>query len=66
MAPFKLAAYRLPEQLLGDLAAIKVRDGIPVSEQVRRALEAWVESRSLRPPSTTQPRKRRTAKEGRP
>ena len=42
MSPKKLAAFRLDEQTIEALAAIKERVGIPVAEQVRRALEQWI------------------------
>ncbi len=42
MSPKKLAAFRLDEQTIDALAAIKERVGIPVAEQVRRALEQWI------------------------
>ena len=42
MSPKKLAAFRLDEQTIEALAAIKERVGIPVAEQVRRALEWWI------------------------
>jgi hypothetical protein len=38
----KLTTFRLEEELLEALQRIKDRDGIPVSEQVRRALQRWV------------------------
>jgi len=48
--------FRLDDELLAALHRIKNRDGISVSEQVRRALVHWLESRgeSL-PPSQTKP-----------
>jgi hypothetical protein len=37
---------------LGDaLKAIKERDGIPESEQLRRAVSAWVEQRGIKLPA---------------
>jgi hypothetical protein len=47
MSPSKIAAFRLDEKLLVALQEIKTRDGIPVSEQVRRALQAWVKSKGV-------------------
>lgn len=35
-------AFRIDEDVLATLRAIKERDGVPISEQVRRALAAWV------------------------
>jgi len=37
----------LDEDLLAALQVVKVRDGIPLSEQVRRALQAWVEQKGV-------------------
>ena len=50
MTPLKQTAFRLDEDLLGALQAIKVRDGIPLSEQVRRALLAWAEAKGVMKP----------------
>jgi hypothetical protein len=47
MTPSKIAAFRLDEGLLASLQEIKIRDGIPVSEQVRRALQTWIESKGV-------------------
>ena len=41
------ASFRLEPALLAALQAIKERDGVPVSEQVRRALQAWIETRGV-------------------
>lgn len=35
-------AFRIDEDVLAALRAIKERDGVPISEQVRRALAEWV------------------------
>jgi hypothetical protein len=45
--PLKQTAFRIDAALLASLQDIKRRDGVPVSEQVRRALQAWVESRGV-------------------
>jgi antitoxin component of RelBE/YafQ-DinJ toxin-antitoxin module len=39
--------FRLKEEILAQLQAIKERDGIPVSEQVRRALQAWIAEKGV-------------------
>jgi antitoxin component of RelBE/YafQ-DinJ toxin-antitoxin module len=44
----KQTAFRLDEEILAALHAIKERDGIPISEQVRRALKAWAESKGVK------------------
>jgi antitoxin component of RelBE/YafQ-DinJ toxin-antitoxin module len=52
MSPKKLINFRIDSELLEGLEAIRTRDGIPVSEQVRRAIqrvvgfEAWQENRA--------------------
>ena len=38
---------RIDAALLDGLQAIKERDGVPVSEQVRRAIQAWLESKGI-------------------
>lgn len=38
---------RLEGTLLDALHAVKARDGIPVAEQVRRALPQWLEQRGV-------------------
>jgi len=40
--PLKLTAFRLETEIMAALAAIRERDGIPVTEQVRRALKLWI------------------------
>jgi hypothetical protein len=58
MTPLKPTNFRLEEELLAALQFIKERDGVPVSEQVRRALTAWIDARGVKvkPP---RPRARR-------
>lgn len=48
MTPLRQTAFRIESDLLDALQEIKRRDGVPVSEQVRRALQAWVESKGVR------------------
>jgi len=36
-------SFRFSPDVWHALQAIKVRDGVPVSEQVRRALDAWIQ-----------------------
>ena len=51
MARRTLAAFRIEPEILKGLHAVKDRDGVPVSEQVRRALRQWLKSKrvALRP-----------------
>jgi predicted DNA-binding protein len=45
MTPLKQTAFRLPSEQIEALQLIKERDGIPISEQVRRAVEVWIVER---------------------
>ncbi len=48
MSPKELTAFRIdPEQMEG-LRAIKDREDIPISAQVRRALEMWLASKGIK------------------
>ena len=38
---------RLEEELLDALQEVKDRDGIPITEQVRRAIRTWLEERGV-------------------
>jgi predicted DNA-binding protein len=40
-------AFRIDPEIMDALQALKERDGIPISEQVRRALRAWVDQKGL-------------------
>lgn len=48
MSPLRPTNFRLDEDVMAALREIKERDGVPVSEQVRRALLAWVESKGVK------------------
>ena len=39
---------RIDDELLDGLQAVKDRDGVPVSEQVRRAIHAWLEAKGVK------------------
>jgi hypothetical protein len=39
---------RIDDELLDGLQALKERDGVPVSEQVRRAIHAWLTAKGIR------------------
>jgi hypothetical protein len=47
MAPKKLTAFRIDEELLRGLDQIWERDGITVPEQVRRAIRAWLQNKGV-------------------
>ena len=40
-----LINFRIDRELLDGLKAVAVRDGVPQSEQVRRAIRQWLEDR---------------------
>lgn len=47
LTPLRPTNFRLEDEILDALRAIRERDGVPVSEQVRRALLAWIESKGM-------------------
>jgi hypothetical protein len=54
----KQTAFRLDPELLDGLLFVKERDGIPLSEQVRRALRTWLEQKGVRLPGGIRKRER--------
>jgi hypothetical protein len=61
MSPNRLASFRLEEEILAGLQAVQERDGVPKTEQVRRALRAWLTDRGVLdtgPTAKKMPRKR--------
>lgn len=44
----KPTTFRLETEIMDALAEIRDRDGIAVSEQVRRALKQWIESKGVK------------------
>jgi len=48
MSPKTASTFRLDDELLDALRQIKERDGIPQSEQIRRALVMWLKSKGLK------------------
>jgi antitoxin component of RelBE/YafQ-DinJ toxin-antitoxin module len=49
VTPKTASTFRIDDELLDALQKVKDRDGIPLSEQVRRALKMWLESKGVRP-----------------
>jgi hypothetical protein len=43
----RTTTVRIDEELLTGLQAIKDRDGVPISEQIRRAIDSWLESKGI-------------------
>lgn len=44
----KPTTFRLETEIMDALAAIRDRDGIAVSEQVRRALKEWIAEKGVK------------------
>ena len=49
MSPKTASTFRIENEIMDGLRAVKERDGVPISEQVRRALEMWLESKGIAP-----------------
>lgn len=62
MSPKTPATYRIDPELIDAMNALKERDGIPISEQVRRALRVWLESKGMAVKSAKPARGKRTGK----
>jgi len=43
----KIATFRLDEDLLEGLRLVHERDGVPPSEQARRAIRMWLDSKGV-------------------
>jgi hypothetical protein len=56
--PLKPMTFRLETEILAQLSAIRERDGIPVSEQVRRALLIWIREKGVRTTPWTRVKRR--------
>lgn len=56
----KVTTFRIDEDLLEAMAKLQERDGIPYSEQIRRALRPWLEERGVMKsaPRRVQPRRK--------
>jgi ribbon-helix-helix protein len=47
MSPHPPTTFRVDPELLAGLHALKQRDGIPLSEQVRRAIQMWLDAKGV-------------------
>ena len=43
----KVATFRIDADLLEAMHQLQARDGIPLSEQIRRALRPWLEEKGV-------------------
>lgn len=48
MSPHPPTTFRIDPALLAGLQELKDRDGVPISEQVRRAIRMWLESKGVK------------------
>ena len=61
MTPRKvLTAFRLDPAMLAGLEAVKDRDGIPIAEQVRRAVQRWLDEKGVSAEAARPARRKRT------
>jgi dsRNA-specific ribonuclease len=56
MTPRFRYTFFIDPEVRAALAAIKARDGIPESEQIRRAINRWIEERGEVSPKTARKR----------
>lgn len=62
MAPArKLLNFRIEPDLLADLERIRDETGVTVSEQIRRAIETWVNAYDRRGPAIKKTARKRAA-----
>ena len=47
MTPRRVTTFRIEEELINGMQAVWERDGVQVSEQVRRAISAYLESKGI-------------------
>lgn len=54
MSPKKPYTLKIDPELLEALREIKQRDGIPESEQIRRGIQLWLDSKGYKPARTVE------------
>lgn len=42
-----MVAFRMAPELMEAMRTVKEKDGVPVSEQIDRAVRAWLEARGI-------------------
>lgn len=47
MSPRPMTTFRIDEELLEGLRAYHEQEGVPISEQVRRAIRMWLEAKGV-------------------
>ncbi len=56
----KVATFRVDPDLLEGMERLKDRDGMPLSEQIRRALRPWLEGKGVLQKAARPARSKRT------
>lgn len=64
MTPRIVTTFRIDDELLEGLRDVQDRDGVLVSEQVRRAIRAWLETKGV--PLKKKPERQRSTNRRRP
>jgi hypothetical protein len=62
MTPRKMATFRVDQELLDGLQVVWERDGVQPSEQVRRAIVLWLESKGVKVKTAKPARGKRAGK----
>jgi hypothetical protein len=62
----KITTFRLDDDLIEGLKIVHERDGVPPSEQARRAIRAWLEAKGAVKPQPTRASTRKRASGARP
>jgi len=57
MATKKLTTFRMAEDVMSAMRALKERDGIPMAEQIDRALRQWLTEKGALKPIRKQSRR---------
>jgi hypothetical protein len=60
----RVITFRPDNDTFEAMTSLRERDGIPFSEQIRRALRAWLESKGVMPPPPSRGTVRRRASAG--
>ena len=61
MTPRRMATFRVDDELLEGMRMVYERDGVQPSEQVRRAIRMWLESKGVKVAAPRRARTRRKA-----
>ena len=48
MTPRKISTFRIDEELIEGMRQLQERDGVPVPEQVRRAIRGWLDAKGIK------------------